>query len=64
MKQRQVVVYTDYTQKDEEYRATFHQFGCSYEESGYGFGNYSTAIVEKEDGKILNPAVERIKFIS
>ena len=41
----------------------FHAFGCDFEDLDHGVGNYSTAIVEMENGKIENVAVENIQFI-
>lgn len=41
----------------------FHQWGCNYEEFETGPGNYSTAIVEMEDGKIKNIPCDLIQFI-
>ena len=41
----------------------FHQFGFNYEEFEEGPGNFSTAIVEMEDGKVRNIPVEDIEFI-
>lgn len=41
----------------------FHQFGVDYEEFESGAGNFSTAIVEMPDGKILNYAVHLVEFI-
>lgn len=41
----------------------FHQFGCDYEEFETGPGNYSTAIVEMEDGTIKNIPVQDVEFI-
>jgi len=43
--------------------ATFHEFGCDYEEFENGSGNFSTAIVEKDDGTVKNVPVERIRFL-
>lgn len=37
----------------------FHQFG--YESSEYG--NYSIAIIELEDGKIITPSANQITFL-
>lgn len=51
-------------EKVEVGKAKFHQFGVGYEEFETGPGNYSTAIIEKEDGSIENIYVEMIKFIS
>lgn len=43
--------------------ATFHKFGCDYEEFENGVGNYTTAIIECPDGTVENLAVHRIKFL-
>ncbi|MCK4621275.1 MAG: hypothetical protein KAT62_03570 [Desulfuromonadales bacterium] len=43
--------------------AKFHQFGMDYEEFDNGAGNFSTAIIEREDGKIENVPVEMVEFI-
>jgi len=51
-------------EKVEAGKAVFHQFGVGYEEFENGPGNFSTAIIEKEDGSIENVYVEMIKFIS
>lgn len=42
---------------------TFHQFGCDFEEFEHGIGNFSTAIVEMQDGKILNSPIDLISFL-
>lgn len=44
--------------------AVFHQFGCNYEEFKEGPGNFSTAIVEYDDGSVDNVPVEHIRFIT
>jgi len=41
----------------------FHQFGSDFAEYESGAGNYSTAIVERPDGSIINVAVALIKFL-
>lgn len=41
----------------------FHQWGCDYEEFESGAGNYSVAIVELQDGKIIMPHARDITFI-
>lgn len=41
----------------------FHEFGVDYEELEFGVGNYSTALVEMPDKKIVNVPVELITFI-
>ncbi len=43
--------------------ALFHQFGMDYEEFETGAGNYSTAIIELEDGTVKNIPADMIKFI-
>lgn len=43
--------------------AVFHEFGCNYEEFESGPGNFSTAIVEYNDGSMGNIPVENIEFI-
>ncbi len=43
--------------------ADFHTFGVDYEEFETGAGNFSTAIIELDDGTIKNVPVEHIKFI-
>lgn len=40
----------------------FHQFGVDYEEFETGPGNYSTAIVELENGTVENIPVGLIRF--
>lgn len=44
--------------------AVFHQFGVGYHEFENGVGNYSTAIVEWQDGTVSNVPVERVRFLS
>lgn len=44
-------------------QATFHQFGVNYEEFEGGPGNYTTAIIEHEDGKVENIDCDLIRFI-
>ena len=46
-----------------EGEGVFHQFGVDYEELEGGPGNYSTAIVEMQDGTVKNIPVGLIKFI-
>jgi hypothetical protein len=41
----------------------FHEFGVDFMESEYGYGNFSTAIIELSDGSIINIPVENIEFI-
>ena len=42
--------------------AVFHAFGSAYEECETGFGNYSTAIIELQDGTVLEVLPTDIKF--
>ena len=69
MKSRKVDIYRFVKKEDNQYhkewycQAIFHQFGCDYEEFESGPGNYSTAIVELEDGTVENVPVEMIKFV-
>jgi len=41
----------------------FHTFGTDYEEFDNGAAQFSTAIVELDDGTILNVPVRLIKFL-
>jgi len=43
--------------------ADFHAFGLDYEELDGVPGNYSTAIIERDDGTIEHVRVEHIRFI-
>ncbi len=40
----------------------FQQYGVDYEEYDNGIGNFSTAIVEMNDGTVVNVPVDLIKF--
>lgn len=44
--------------------ATFHQFGVDYEEFETGPGNFTTAILELDDGNVISVDVELIRFIN
>lgn len=41
----------------------FHQWGCNYEEFESGAGNYSVAIVELPNGKMVTLLVNNIEFL-
>lgn len=41
----------------------FHQWGYAYEESSEGFGNYTVAIVELQDGTVIEVLPSNVKFI-
>ena len=45
-----------------DYSADFHAWGVAYEENGENAGNYSTAIVERDDGTVENVEVDLIQF--
>ncbi len=47
-----------------EGEGAFHQWGVAYEEFETGAGNYTTAIVELSDGKIVTPEASMIEFIT
>lgn len=47
-----------------DYIAKFHQFGVHYEEFESGPGNYSVAIVEKDDGTVAVVEASMIQFIN
>lgn len=42
----------------------FHQWGCNYEDNADGYiGNFSTAIVELPNGKVVMPCATDIEFV-
>lgn len=41
----------------------FHQWGINYEEFETGPGNYTTAVVELPDGRIVTPPADDIIFL-
>lgn len=41
----------------------FHAWGVNYEEFETGAGNYSTAIVERNDGTVENIQADLIRFM-
>ncbi len=43
-------------------RGVFMQYGCDYSEYETGPGNYSTAIVEMDDGTVRNVPIEGLVF--
>lgn len=42
----------------------FHQWGCACEDYETNAGNFSTAIVELDDGTVRNVPVEMIEFVA
>jgi len=58
--------YYDFKKKEnvtETGEGNFHQFGTNYEEFETGVGNYSSAIVERDDGTVINIPAENIQFL-
>ena len=49
--------------KFENGEAKFHRWGTNYEEFDNGAGNFSTAIIERDDGTVENIEVQLIAFI-
>ena len=43
--------------------ALFHQFGVSYDEFEGGPGNFTSAVIELDDGTVRNIGIELIRFI-
>jgi len=43
--------------------ASFHQFGTDFQEFEIGPAAYSTAIIELDDGRVLNLPCENIQFL-
>ena len=55
---------TTWWEKDYTHNGLFHQWGAAYEESSEGFGNFTLALVEIEDGTIVEVLPCNIKFIN
>lgn len=61
--------YTEFDRKTRKYaekefhEGTFHQWGNDFEEFEDGPGNYTVAIVELPDGKVVTPNAKDIQFI-
>ena len=53
---------TGWERGDEIGNGQFHQWGSDYEEFETGPGNYTTAIIEMDDGEILTPFPGMIRF--
>lgn len=50
--------------QEKKFVGKFHQWGCNYEEfADVGVGNFSTAIVELPDGRIITPSADKIQFL-
>ena len=68
------VIYSEYVKVETDTRryyepreageATFLEFGCDCEQFEYGAGNFSTAIIELNDGTVKNIPVHLIRFIN
>lgn len=46
-----------------DYIGRFHSWGLQYEELEYGVGNYTCAVVEKDDGTVETPAAFLVRFL-
>jgi hypothetical protein len=57
------VVLKSYLEAEPDGEAWFHQWGVGCEEYGDGAGNFTTAVVERDDGSIENVEASMIKFI-
>lgn len=61
--------YIEYDERERKYlekefqEGIFHQWGNAYEEFETGPGNYTVAIVELMDGKVVTPDAKDIQFI-
>jgi hypothetical protein len=52
-----------YFEKVEDGEGVFHTWGSDYEEFESGPGNYTTAVIERADGKIETPPAHMVEFI-
>jgi hypothetical protein len=50
--------------RETDVTATFHAWGVEHEEYLDGPGNFSTAIVELEDGTVKNVPCDMVRFIT
>jgi hypothetical protein len=48
---------------EERGEALFHQFGVDYEEFESGSGNFTTAVIEWDGGKVENVPVHLVRFL-
>ena len=60
---RKVEVYEDSRKEKLIAIGQFHQFGVDCFETNEGVGNWSTVIVELEDGSVITPMTNEIKFV-
>lgn len=54
---------TQKTETEKVQVGKFHQFGCDFEEFETGAVNFTTAVVEYDDGTVVNMPVQLIKFV-
>lgn len=60
--------YTEFDRQTRQYvekefqEGIFHQWGNDFEEFENGPGNYTVAIVELSDGKVVTPSAKDIQF--
>lgn len=52
-----------YFEKVQDGEGLFHVWGSDYEEFDAGPGNFTTAVIERADGKIETPPANMIEFI-
>lgn len=56
-------VYNPVTRQFVEGEGNFHQWAASYVEFETGPGNFTFAIVEKDDGTIVDPTPSEVQFL-
>ena len=52
-----------YMKKVPDGTAKFHQFGLDYQELDNGIGNFSAAVIERDDGTVKLVPADMIEFI-
>lgn len=50
-------------EKEFTHEGLFHQWANAFEESSEGFGNYTVALIQKEDGTIVEVLPSNVKFL-
>jgi hypothetical protein len=55
---------TNCWESDFIHEGVFHQWANAYEEADFGFGNYTVALVELQDGTIESVLPSNIKFLN
>ena len=57
------VVEAKQSEKVPAFKAWFHGFGVNFEELETGVGNYTVAILERDDGAIVLEPAENVEFL-